>query len=111
MKKFILSLLLFIPLGIATSCSSSEYDVFASLYGVVTDASTGEPIAGASVQLSPGGATQITGSDGYFQYSDITPMLYTITVQKEGYSTNRKSVTVNLGENNQANITLSKINN
>ena len=108
MKK--LSIILFLFSLFLASCSNdNEYEVFTSVYGLVTDASNGEPIAGASVQLSPGGATKITGSDGYFEFSDITPMQYTVTVQKEGYSTNRKSITVILGESNQLNITLSKI--
>lgn len=109
MKK-ILSFGIFIALlCVITSCSNTEYDVFTGIHGVVTDSSNGEPIPGASVQLSPGGSTQITGTDGYFEFNDITPAQYTITVQKEGYSTNRKSIQAILGENNQANINLTKI--
>ena len=107
MKKIINILIVLLPL-LFSSCTSSEYDVFASVYGIVSDNTTGEPISGATVQLSPGGATQLTGSDGYFEFDDLTPQQYTVTVQKDGYLTNRKNVTAVLGTKTNANITLTK---
>ncbi len=90
------------------SCASDEHDVFSTIYGVVSDAATGEPIESATVQLSPGGETKLTGTDGYFEFNDLTSQQYTVTVQKDGYSTNRKSVTAVAGEKNHVNITLTK---
>lgn len=98
-----------IPL-LFTACSSSDHDVYSTIYGIVSDAATGEPIESATVQLSPGGATKLTGSDGYFEFNDLTSQQYTVTVQKDGYSTNRKSITAVLGEKNHLNITLTKGN-
>lgn len=90
----------------ATGCSKTEYDNFASLYGVVSDNATGTPVANATVVLSPGGMTKITGSDGLFEFSELEPQQYTITVQKSGYQTNRKSITAIVGEQIEVNITL-----
>lgn len=93
---------------IAFGCTPPEYDTFGTIYGVVSDNTTGQPLANASVLLSPTGVTKLTGNDGYFEFNDLTPQQYTLTVQKTGYSTNRKSVTAIIGESVEANITLIK---
>lgn len=105
MMKKILSLCL-MALPLLFSCSKEEADSFGTLYGVVSDTQTGDPLSNVTVTLSPGGTTKITGSDGLFEYSDLTPQQYTITVQKSGYQTNRKNVTAVVGEKVQANITM-----
>lgn len=92
----------------AFGCTPPEYDTFGTIYGVVSDNTTGQPLANASVLLSPTGVTKLTGNDGYFEFNDLTPQQYTVTVQKTGYATNRKSVTAIIGESVEANITLIK---
>ena len=92
------------------SCNKPEYYTYATLYGVVNDFETAEPIVGASVVLSPGGKTQTTGADGQFEFEDLDPQQYTVTVQKSGYQTNRKTVTAVVGERTEANIPLTKNN-
>ena len=104
MKKILIMCLMALPLLL--SCSKEEIDSFGTLYGVVADTQTGDPLSGVTVTLSPGGTTQLTGSDGLFEYSDLTPQQYTITVQKSGYQTNRKNVTAVVGEKVQVNITM-----
>lgn len=108
MKKIFLLLTCTLLLIGITGCSKTEYDVYATLYGVITDHTTGEPIANASVVLSPGGKTKITGTDGTYQFNDLDPQQYTITVQKSGYSTNRKTVSAVVDEKTEANIPLTK---
>ena len=109
MKKILSIILILVPV-LLSSCANDEYDVNSTIYGIVSDTATGEPIAGATVQLSPGGDTKLTGEDGYFEFDNLTSHQYTITVQKTGYTTNRKSITAVFGEKNQANITLTKGN-
>lgn len=104
MKKTLFLCLVALPLFL--SCSKEEVDSFGTLYGVVTDTRTGDPLTNVTVTLSPGGTTKITGSDGLFEYTELTPQQYTITVQKSGYQTNRKSVTAVVGEKVQVNITM-----
>lgn len=104
MKKILFLCLVALPL--LMSCSKDEYESFGTLYGVVTDSNTGNPLGNVSVTLSPGGVTKLTGSDGLFEYTELTPQQYTITVQKSGYQTNRKNVTAVVGEKVQANITM-----
>ena len=103
MKKILFMCLIALPLFF--SCTKEEIDSFGTLYGVVTDTNTGDPLGNVTVTLSPGGITKLTGSDGLFEYADLTPQQYTITVQKSGYQTNRKTVSAVVGERVQVNIT------
>ena len=93
---------------VSNGCSKTDLNVYATLYGMVTDAADASPIAGASVVLSPGGKTQTTGSDGRYEFPNLDPAQYTVTVQKPGYQTNRKTVTAVAGEKAEANIPLTK---
>lgn len=106
MKKI---LLCFFAVLVSAACSKTEeVSVFSTLHGIVSDYETGEPISGVNVVLSPGGATKITGNDGYFEFQELTPQQYTITAQKTGYTTNRKSITAVSGENTEVNITITQ---
>ena len=111
MKNFIIltaCTLLLLSFG---GCGNKDYsDRFATLFGVISDHETGEPIPVASVVLSPGGKTQTTGADGRYEFLDLEPRQYTITVQKTGYQTNRKTVTAVVSEKTEANIPLTKSN-
>jgi hypothetical protein len=93
-----------------SGCTKDETSIYAMLYGVVIDSATTEPIDGASVVLSPGGKTKTTGNDGRYEFSDLDAAQYTLSVQKTGYQTNRKTVTAVADEKTEANIPLTKIN-
>jgi hypothetical protein len=110
MKKIAILLGCALFIGAYSGCSKDEPDVYATLYGVIADYETGEPVVGASVVLSPGGKTKTTGSDGAYEFPNLDPAQYTVTVQKMGYQTNRKTVTAVVGEKTQANIPLTKNN-
>ena len=84
--------------------------MFATIYGVVTDHATGTPLENANVVLSPGGRTAITGTDGRFEFNELEPRQYTITVQRTGYQTNRVTITAIVGESVQANIPMTRSN-
>ena len=89
-----------------SSCSKRNFDTHTSLWGIVSDAVTNDPISGANVTMSPGGRSQVTGSDGRFEFKDLEPQQYTITVQRIGYQTNRRTITAVVGEKTEANIQL-----
>lgn len=57
-----------------------------SVYGMVSDFSTGEPVANANVQLRPTGETALTGTDGMYEFVDVLPGSYFITVSKAEYT-------------------------
>ena len=87
-------------------CEPVTYDVFATVCGTVVDSETMESIEGVSVQLSPSSKNMVTGADGRFEFAELDAVQYTITVQKSGYSTNRKLVNTIAGETAETTITM-----
>ena len=106
MKKliFCLGILVFF-VSCEPAVSSSN---FVRITGQVIDLDTHDAIEGASINLSPTGKSTFTGSDGYFDFSDLDEQQYTVTVSKTGYATNRKSVKPVAGETENITITLKK---
>ncbi|MDE6105735.1 MAG: carboxypeptidase-like regulatory domain-containing protein [Bacteroidales bacterium] len=90
------------------ACEPVEYENYGTIYGIVSDVETAETLPNAAVVLSPGGTSQMTGNDGRFEFTELEIRQYTITVQKDGYSTNRKTVNAVVGESVEANIPMSK---
>lgn len=95
-----------------TSCEDDlvTYDTFGSISGTVIDLDSGDPIPQAMVTLSPSGMNTYTGNDGHFDFLDLDARQYTVTVQKTGYATNRKTVTILAGGNVDISLTLKKNN-
>ncbi|MCM1041173.1 MAG: carboxypeptidase-like regulatory domain-containing protein [Bacteroides sp.] len=111
MKRLFKWLIPVAALLLTVSCKSTELepDNFGAIYGTIADyVDTEKPIPEAYVTLSPGGKSVLSGEDGTFEFPDLEPQQYTITVQKAGYQTNRKSLTVVAGERVKVNITLQK---
>ncbi len=110
MKHFLATITLSLSLfALFSSCSHDELDVFSTIYGMVSDNDSGASISGATVILSPSGKTHTTGSDGMYKFSELEERQYTITVQKNGYSTNRKNVTIGSDEKIEVNISITKL--
>jgi hypothetical protein len=110
MKKTVLTLAAALCMLAYSGCTKDTPNIYATLYGVVTDSETAEPLSGAAVTLSPGGKNRTTGDDGAFEFADLDAQQYTITVQKPDYQTNRKTVTAVAAERTEANIPLTKSN-
>lgn len=89
-----------------SACQPVTYDTYGTINGTVLDFETGTPIQNAAITLSPTGKSAFTGSNGYFQFDDLDPQQYTIRVQKEGYSTDSKSVNLHAGETEVVTISL-----
>lgn len=70
--------------GIYQACAP-DVELPGSIYGVVADKATGEPIKSAGVELSPGGLKTITGSEGQFEFTELDPGKYTLLITKKGY--------------------------
>ena len=56
-----------------------------SVYGTVTDFTTGDPVSNANVRLNPRGETTLTGSDGTFQFYGLSDGQYSLSLSKNGY--------------------------
>ena len=89
-------------------CEKRIVDITGTLSGTVVEMTTGDVIAGALITLSPSGKNTYTGADGFFEFQDLDAQQYTVTVQADGYSTNRKTVTIIAGATERINITLQK---
>ena len=95
-----------LALVMMVGCEPVTYEVFATVSGTVVDATTMEPIEGVSVILSPSGKNAVTKANGRFEFAEVDAVQYTITVQKAGYSTNRKLVNAIAGETTDVSITM-----
>lgn len=67
-------------------CAPEETEKLGTIYGTVTDFSSGDPVANANVQLRPSGETTLTGADGTYEFLDVPTGEYSITVSKAEYS-------------------------
>ena len=64
--------------------------------GVVSDAATGRPIAGATVTLG-NGATATTAANGTYVFPGLAAGTYTVTATATGHSAASTSATVSVG--------------
>ncbi len=84
-----------------------------SIYGVVSDKATGEPIINAGVELHLVESETIvartaTGSDGYFATPEISEGEYDLLVTKIGYIENKRTVYVKSAKQTPYNVHLEK---
>lgn len=80
------------------------------LEGIVTDAVSGNPIAGAQVKILNGnaGAAELTVTDGSFKTGQATAGVFQIEVSRAGYVTQSIPVTLSNGEVTVLNVALSQ---
>lgn len=74
-----------------------EMTVGPNLYnvtGTVKDATTGSPIAGASVAVAPGNNSTTTDADGVYRLGGLTNGSYSLTISRSGYTSTTQAVTV-----------------
>ena len=107
-RKTILILTGILLLAFVSSCTEYDYDIYATITGKVLDADTMQPIENVNVYITPTSNNYMTLSDGCFEFAELDAAQYTITVQKSGYSTNRKSVNALAGETTDVTITMEK---
>ncbi len=107
---FVVLLLACIPVSVSCVSEYDDYNIFATIRGVVLDAESGSPINRAQVSINPTGKVFTTGYDGSFLFSNLDSEQYTITVQKDGYYTNRMNFVAWSNESSEVTIMLDKIN-
>jgi hypothetical protein len=80
-----------------------------SIYGVITDKATGEPVQSAGVQLSPSGTKTVTGSEGQYEFTELKAGAYSISVTKTGYTDLVDyKITVAAGKTNKGDVQIEK---
>jgi hypothetical protein len=84
MKKII-----YLIMAVALMCGcdkENEAEKLGSIYGVITDKATDEPIRAAGVQLNPTGTKTVTGNEGQYEFTELKAGSYSLQVTKTGYS-------------------------
>jgi len=89
------------------SCKEITND-YGSVAGYVTDANNGEPLRNVDVTLSPVGLSAVSGSDGRYEFLDLSVGRYTVQAAKPGYVTNTKVVEVRSGKVASGDIMLTR---
>ena len=88
---------------------TEEDKISGNVMGTISDyANANAPIAGATVTLSSMGQSKTTGSDGRYEFTDLTPGTYTITVSANEYEGSQKDVTIEAGKNVTCDFQLQK---
>ncbi|MBO4560677.1 MAG: carboxypeptidase-like regulatory domain-containing protein [Bacteroidaceae bacterium] len=103
MKKF---LLLLFPMLFLTTCTEPVVETFGNIAGTVTDSRTHNPLAGVSIKLTPTGNSQVTGSNGTFQFDNLEVQEYTISFSKVGYYSLEEKVSVKPGLSSSIQVNL-----
>lgn len=95
-------------LGFVSCGGKAEEPQLGSIYGEVTDKTTGNPIANAGVELQPSGDKATTGSDGHFEFSNVSEGTYSLIVSKSGYNRYESQISVGSEENKRNDVQLEK---
>lgn len=95
--RFLLGVL---PIGFGlmtlSSCTSAEIDVpepsqetskigTSKIYGVITDAQSGEPVPYVTVTVKPGQHKVTSGYDGRYQFINLEPGTYIVQTENDNY--------------------------
>jgi hypothetical protein len=86
------------PTGLGTpdGVAGFAYAQVGSITGTVTDASTGQPVGGATVSVPRLSVT--TGSDGTYTLNGLPAGSYQVTVSGYGYQSQSRAVTITAGQ-------------
>ena len=106
---------------IIVNVGSDSYQVNVTINGTEDDVTTGNvmgtisdyananaPIAGATVTMSSTGESKTTGSDGRYEFKDLVPGTYTITVSANEYEGGKKDVNIEAGKTTTCDFQLQK---
>ncbi|MDR3236053.1 MAG: carboxypeptidase regulatory-like domain-containing protein [Prevotellaceae bacterium] len=106
MKKIIILMMI---AAFLSGCDKEKEETSGGIYGVITDKSIGEPVPTVNVQITPSGKSTVTGSDGGYEFTDLTPDSYTLQINKEGYKPATKDITVTAGKIANGHILIERI--
>ncbi len=79
---------------------------YGKISGIVTDANTSLPIQNVVLRTSPPTVVLLSDQNGAFEFSRLTPAVYVLTAQKNGYDSVSVSVAVEAGYVSEANLVL-----
>ena len=98
LKTFSNTLLIKILLLLFLQVNLSYGQTVGSVYGFVTDSSSGEALIGANVFINKIGVGMATDVNGYYVLQDISLGTYNVTVSYVGYKVLTKKIEISNGE-------------
>lgn len=102
-----------ILLGSCTKSEEGDEDKLGSIYGIVTELGTAEPMKAVGVELYEAGSLllkTVTFDDGHFEFSDLNPGSYQVKVVADGYEqTEEGNVTVEAGRQARIDLQVKKL--
>lgn len=104
--KSIVWILLAVSFCMLASCVKEMEATVGSIQGIVTNSQNNEPIQGVNISLSPTGLSAVTGSDGRYEFSNLTAGQYTVQGVKPGFESNTKNITIVAGNVSSGDMTL-----
>lgn len=108
MKKIFILAVICLPL-LFTGCEKRIVNTGVTIYGNVYDATTFDPIKGATITLQPGNRRCFSGSDGAFNFEeDLEPKKYTVQATADNYYPDWTEVVLSPGESSKVDLALKK---
>lgn len=96
--KWIIRIIFVFSCTLQISCTKDIIDTTGNIVGVISDSRTGSFLSGVSVTTSPLGKTFTTGVDGKYEFRNLESQEYSISISKNGYNSDKKTVFVQVGE-------------
>ncbi len=102
MKPFTLRLLListlFLGIVLFVTCKKEPIETTGHIQGTIKNTEN-QPIEGVSVEINTSPEqSATTSSDGFYEFKDLSPDKYQISVSKTGFETDSKNVDVIVGD-------------
>ena len=107
MKKIftiIISSLLLLSFAIV-SCENEDLGT-ATIYGVVSDKVTGEPVKSADVELLPVGIKTRTGTDGHYEFNNLKAGNYQICINLTNYQDVQSQIELGIGQSLRRDVSM-----
>jgi hypothetical protein len=87
------------------SCEKEDLGT-ATIYGVVSDKVTGEPVKSADVELLPVGIKTRTGTDGHYEFNNLKAGNYQICINLTNYQDVQSQIELGIGQSLRRDVSM-----
>ena len=101
----------FVSLNLA-SCGDDDSNTPGSIYGIVTELGSAEPMKAVGIELYKGDKLllkTVTFDDGHFEFDELSPGDYKVTTVADGYETTEGEVVVEAGRQARIDLQIKKL--
>ena len=90
---------------VIVSCEKEDLGT-ATIYGVVSDKVTGEPVKSADVELLPVGIKTRTGTDGHYEFNNLKAGNYQICINLTNYQDVQSQIELGIGQSLRRDVSM-----